>query len=366
VATLDLSGRPLRVNPALEQLVGRSADRVEGHDWSDAVPLFNERGYPIPWEQSLPAQAVRERRVVFNSGYDLHLACSDGRRVPVSMTAAPLVVADKLAGAVVVLRDVSHEREVDQLKSSLVSTVSHELRTPLTMIQGFSELLLTRDDLGPVRSRDALERVHVSSKRLGRLIDDLLSVSRIESGKLTADLAPVALSVVIADVVASFEAQSGRQFLTEVDPELGPVLADQDKVLQVVTNLVSNAVKYSSVPSAIEIGACVVGDHAEISVTDHGIGMSEEEQSHLFERFARADRPEVRLAGGTGLGLYITKSLVELQNGQLWARSSRDRGSTFSVSLPLARAPGDAADEMYQQRDDMYQQRKVLEKALDR
>ena len=170
------------------------------------------------------------------------------------MTAAPLVVGDKLAGAVVVLRDVSHEREVDQLKSSLVSTVSHELRTPLTMIQGFSELLLTRDDLGPARSRNALEQVHVASKRLGRLIDDLLSVSRIESGKLTAELGPVDLAAVISDVVATFAAQSGRSFLTEVDPQLGPAMADQDKVVQVVTNLVSNAVKYSPVPSAIEIG----------------------------------------------------------------------------------------------------------------
>lgn len=334
VATLGPDGRPLRVNPALELLGGRPAAALVGHDWAEAVPLYDRHGDPISWQRSIAAQAVRERRVVSSSGYDLHLGRSDGRRVPVAMTAAPLVVAERLAGAVVVLRDVSHEREVDQLKSSLVSTVSHELRTPLTMIQGFSELLLTRDDLGPDRSRDALEQVHSSSRRLGRLIDDLLSVSRIESGKLTVELAPVELGAVIADVVASFEAQTGRRFVLDVDPGLSPVQADADKIVQVVTNLVSNAVKYSPETSAVEIGASLVGDHAELSVTDQGIGMTDQDRSRLFEKFARADRPEVRKAGGTGLGLYITKSLVELQHGQMGPQCTRWRQHLFGLAPP--------------------------------
>lgn len=360
VATIDPSGRPLLVNPALEDLSGRTAGELLGHDWSEAIPLYDQQGHLIVWEASIAAQAIGEGRVVASSGYDIHLARPDGRRVPVTITATPFIVADKLTGAVVILRDVSREREVDQLKSSLVSTVSHELRTPLTMIQGFSELLLSRDDLGPDRSRDALQQIHRSSQRLGRLIDDLLSVSRIESGKLSVDFGPVDLGAVITDVVATFEAQTGRHFVTEVDPRLTPVLADLDKVVQVVTNLVSNAVKYSPVPGAIEVVASHAGDHAEISVTDHGIGMSEDERAHLFEKFTRADRPEVRKAGGTGLGLYITKSLVEMQHGQLWVRSALGAGSTFSVSLPLAQGPDGAGGGEHDQK------RRALEEAIDR
>jgi PAS domain S-box-containing protein len=360
VATLDSSGRPVRVNPALERLGGRPACDMENRDWSEAFPLYDQRGDPITWEESIPAQAIRERSVVTTSGYELHLARSDGNRVPIAITAAPLVIADEIVGAVVVLRDISQEREVDQLKTSLVSTVSHELRTPLTMIQGFSELLLTRDDLGRERSRDALQQVHSSAQRLGRLIDDLLSVSRIESGKLTVEVAPVDLAAVISEVVASFEAQTGRRFVVELDSGLAQALGDRDKIVQVITNLVSNAVKYSPAPSSVEIVARSGDNYAEVSVIDHGIGMTEEEQSHVFEKFTRADRPEVRKAGGTGLGLYISKSLVEIQRGQLWVRSTPEGGSTFSLSLPLAGAsalPASNGDD---------KQRRTLEDALDR
>ncbi|MGH9091069.1 MAG: sensor histidine kinase [Acidimicrobiales bacterium] len=336
VASLGPTGQLLRVNPALEHLTGHRAKELEGRLWSEAFPLYDQQGTPIAWEESIVAEAIRERRVVASSGYSLHLAQSDGRRVPIAVTAAPLATGAELDGAVVVVRDVSHEREVDQLKSSLVSTVSHELRTPLTMIQGFSELLLTRDDLGAVRSRESLQQIHASSQRLGRLIDDLLSVSRIESGKLTVDLAPVDLSGVVAEVLSPFEAQNGRHFVTELDPSLGPVFADRDKTVQALTNLISNAVKYSPESSRIQILTRSAGDHAEISVADEGIGMTAEEGVGVFEKFSRLDHPQVRKVGGTGLGLYITKSLVELQHGQLWVRSEPGRGSTFAFSLPLA------------------------------
>ncbi len=338
VAALGPSGQVLRINPALEQLTGHRAREIEGRPWSEAFPLFDQRGTPLVWEESIVAEAIRERRVVASTGFSLHLARSDGRRVPIALTAAPLVAGDELDGAVVVVRDVSHEREVDQLKSSLVSTVSHELRTPLTMIQGFSELLLTRDDLGAARSRESLQQIHASSQRLGRLIDDLLSVSRIESGKLTVDLAPVHLAGVVTEVLAPFEAQNGRNFVTQFDPDLGPVYADRDKTVQALTNLISNAVKYSPESSRIQIFIRSAGDHAELSVVDEGIGMTAEEGAGVFEKFSRLDHPQVRKVGGTGLGLYITKSLVELQHGQLWVRSVPGKGSTFAFSLPLATA----------------------------
>jgi PAS domain S-box-containing protein len=161
VATLSPTGTPILISPALERLAGRPAGELIGQPWSDAIALYDHHGQPICWEDSIAFQAIRDGHVVASSGYDLHLARPDGQRIPVLLTASPLLAGGELLGAVIVLRDVSHEREVDQLKSSLVSTVSHELRTPLTMIQGFSELLLDRGNMAATRSREALEQIQI-------------------------------------------------------------------------------------------------------------------------------------------------------------------------------------------------------------
>jgi PAS domain S-box-containing protein len=349
VATIGSDGVVGSANPALERLTGKLASDLAGARWEDALALYDQRGNPVAWADSLPAQAAGEDRVLATSGYGLHLARPDGQRVPVSMTAAPLRAGHELLGAVVVLRDVSTEREVDQLKSSLVSTVSHELRTPLTMVQGFTELLLSRYDMGAARSREALEQIHASALRLGRLIDDLLSVSRIDAGKLRVDLAAVEVPDVLREVVnlvgshstnahpvANGAPREADRLVLDVPADLPLVLADRDKLVQVILNLVSNALKYSSAPAPVRVVVEPKHDHAEISVIDRGIGMSEAECSQVFEQFARADRPEVRKVNGTGLGLYITKNLVEMQHGQVWVKSEPGRGSIFAFSVPLA------------------------------
>jgi signal transduction histidine kinase len=214
-----------------------------------------------------------------------------------------------------------------------VSTVSHELHTPLTMIQGFSELLLTRA-LGPDKSLEALRQINSAATRLCRLIDDLLSVSRIESGRLTVRAAPVELTEVIQEVVAGFPAD--RIIEPDVEGFWPPVMADRDMMVQILTNLVSNALKYSSPDKAVSVRARRNGTTAEVAVEDLGIGMTDDEAGRIFRKFFRADRDEVRQAGGTGLGLYITKELVEKQGGQITVRSEPGRGSTFVFTVPVA------------------------------
>ncbi len=341
VATVDPDGTVLKINPALERLAGQRGESVEHRPWASSFVLFDERGVAMAWEDTVVAQAMAQRHVVASRGYGLTLETAGGRRLPVAVTAAPLVVdRGTRSGAVVVVRDVSNEREVDQLKSSLVSTVSHELRTPLTLIQGFSELLLARCDLGKDQAQVALNEIHLSSQRLGRLIDDLLSVSRIESGRLTADFETFELSGAVSEVLAAFAAAADHPYTTDIDGQVGPVLADRDKTIQVLTNLVSNASKYSPVGSEVRIVARTVAQHVEVDVIDCGIGMTEADTDAIFEKFSRTNRPEVRKVGGTGLGLYITKNLVEMQGGQLWLRSHPGEGSTFTFTLPLAGAAG--------------------------
>ncbi|HTW07635.1 MAG TPA: ATP-binding protein [Acidimicrobiales bacterium] len=341
VATIAPDGRLQSANPALGRMLGAPDIDLVGKSWDEALRFYDERGHTVAWAGSLTHQAIEQRTVVATTGYERFLARADGRRLPVSVTAAPLLAGEELLGAVLVLRDISSEREVDQLKSSLVSTVSHELRTPLTMVQGFAELLIAREDLGEQRCREALGQIHSSALRLGRLIDDLLSVSRIDSGKLRVDLAAVDVAQVLYEVERAVAAtpNAGR-LVVNVAPGFPAVLADRDKLFQVVTNLVSNALKYSEAPRPVTVVATCGPDHAEISVADQGIGLSETECKQVFEKFVRADHPEVRKVSGTGLGLYISKSLVEMQHGQIWVNSEPGQGSVFAFSLPLApRAP---------------------------
>jgi PAS domain S-box-containing protein len=334
VVITDAEGHVVSINRAMERLTGWRQDEAEGRPYEEVCPLVDARGHLIPPEKGFLTRAIAARDVVVSRGYDVSLLIRDGRRVPVSISAAPILESrGELLGGVDVLRDVSHEREVDQLKSSLISTVSHELRTPLTMIQGFSELLLTRDS-DEKSSREALEQINASAGRLGRLIEDLLSVSRIESGRLEMRLHPVDLSEAVEEVTALLGRD--RDVRIDIDRDLPPVLADGELLIRILTNLLSNAVKYSSPEAPISVSARSDDSSVEVSVSDHGIGLSKDEAARLFEKFFRADRPEVRTAGGTGLGLYITKNLVEMQDGQIWCESEVGKGTTFRFTLPLA------------------------------
>ena len=335
VLITDTGGTIVSVNPAMERLSGWSSDEICGQPFG-FFTLLDLKGEPVPLENRPLAMALASGRPQAIRGYDRILVCRDGSRVPLAGSAAPIIDDQgNLLGGVAVVRDVSYEREVDQLKSSLISTVSHELRTPLTMIQGFSELILTRRP-PPGKAEEALRHINSSAQRLARLIDDLLAVSRIESGRTDVRRGRIDLQVVFDEIAAEFREQ--RPIETGLDPQLTLLLADPDMLVRILTNLVSNAVKYSPPGSPVRLTARREGRNAEISVTDSGVGMSEAERGRLFERFFRADREEVQKAGGTGLGLYIAKSLVEMQGGRIWVETELGRGSTFTFSLPLAAA----------------------------
>ena len=314
-------------NLALESLSGWPSDEVRGRPAHDVYRVFDERG-----EQVFLSSKVLNGDPAATGNFTLE--SKDGHRVPIQTTTAS-IQDEKGArlGYVVVGRDVSREREIDALKSILVSTVSHELRTPLTMIQGFSELLLSRE-LDEERSRKAATEINVSAERLSRLIDDLLSVSRIESGRMELDLSALDLRTMVEEVVRPFSAGEGPRFQMNVDDL--QVRADKDRMMQILTNLVSNAVKYSEAHSPVVITAHASGASAEIAVIDRGIGMSQAEMASAFEMFSRVDRPEVKDVGGTGLGLYITRSLVEAHGGQIWIENQPGGGTRFAFTLPLA------------------------------
>jgi len=260
-----------------------------------------------------------------------------GRKVPVAVSSAPIFDArGRVVGGVDVIRDVSKEREIDEVKSALISTVSHELRTPLTLIHGFAELLVLRD-MPVERQRSSAVEILDASRRLARLIDDLLSVSRMESGRLVLDPRPLDLGTVVERILSPFRAMAATHTLRAKLPGSLPVVwGDPDKVEQILTNLVGNAIKYSPGGGEVLVTVEHDGDSVQVSVRDQGIGMSPRDMGQLFEKFYRVDRDEVRRAGGTGLGLYITKRLVEMHGGRLWAESWPGVGSVFSFTLPTS------------------------------
>lgn len=249
---------------------------------------------------------------------------------------------EEFVGLVTVFRDITKEHEVDRMKTEFVSTVSHELRTPLTSIKGYVDLILD-GDAGEINDdvREFLITVQSNSDRLAELINDLLDISRIETGRLRLDLEPTSLPRVMNEVLDSVRAQvAARQLTLQVDlpPDLPPVYADMQRLHRVLLNLVTNAYKYTPPGGTITITAQVVDDgyKVQVDVADTGIGISEVDQQRLFSRFFRADHPLVRAASGTGLGLAIARSLVDLHGGEMWMTSELDKGSAFSFTIPLA------------------------------
>jgi PAS domain S-box-containing protein len=341
VITTDGEGRITSINPATERLFGWPADEVIGYPYVEAFPLLDKTGRPIPESERFLTLAIGSRHVVTSRGFDTAILARDGRQVPVAVTASPILDDEgEPVGGVMVLRDVTPEHSADRLKSSLISTVSHELRTPLTMIQGFSELIATRR-LREEQVVTAAGQINSSAARLGRLIDDLLSVSRIDAGRV--EVRPERLE--LPDAVAEAVATSAPERTVTTDVDRAPaILADPDLLARILTNLISNAVKYSPDDTTISVTATPAGDHVEVSVEDRGIGISDEEASQLFTKFFRADRREVRDKRGTGLGLYITKNLVEMQGGRIAVRSRPGEGTTVSFALPAFPTDGEVAE----------------------
>lgn len=236
------------------------------------------------------------------------------------------------------LQDVTRNYIADKLKNEFVAVVSHELRTPLSAMQGFSELLLTQE-ASPERRKLWLEMINRESVRLSSLIEDLLSLSRIESGRI--DLRPerVELESVIRQCIEILRVGSSKHsFKIEIEENLPSVKADRDKLIQVLNNIVGNAIKYSSKGGQIVVRAGYSQDdpeHVLVSVTDQGVGITKAEVPRVFEKFYRVRGINNKEVKGTGLGLTITRNLVELQGGRIWVESEQGKGSTFFFTIPL-------------------------------
>jgi len=325
ILILDPQGRVERANPAAERMFGRERGELAG---LPAAQLFAKDAQDVLAALGREAHDGGLRREVTG-------ARKDGSRFPLELSLAD-TKADDL-GVLLFTRDISERRHVERLKDEFVSTVSHELRTPLTSIAG-SLGLIAGGAAGqlPEKAARLISIAQSNSQRLVRLINDVLDLEKLESGKLpfqfsVLDLRDIAQRAI--DGVRGYADQLGVELLL-ADGPAAPVRGDTDRLVQVVTNLLSNAAKYSPTGEAVRVKVEREGGNAALSVADHGPGVPEAFRDRIFARFAQADSSD-RGKGGTGLGLYIAREIAERHGGRLWFESPQGGGSTFHLDLPL-------------------------------
>ena len=326
----------LAANKRSQELFGVPVERITGQRLEDAGTLFDQ----IFGEAQELHDLFLTSSADTTQDYDRIVVQNWPQARELQLYSTPVRDQHGFLGRLFVFRDVTHEREVNRMKTEFVSLVSHELRTPLTSIKGYTEMVLD-GDAGEINeeAREYLGIVFNNAERLVALVNDLLDLSRIESGRIQIKSEPLDLNEIVQTVVVSLQQKirEKEQSLTvDVDPQATQIVGDRDKLVQAVMNYVSNAYKYTPPGGDIRIVVSKQSDFAHVSVRDTGYGISPEDQARLFTRFYRVDNSMTREIGGTGLGLSIVKQLIELQGGEVSVESAPNEGSTFSFSVPLS------------------------------
>jgi signal transduction histidine kinase len=321
-----------RCNTALERMLGEPREQIVGKDHDEIIRWAREPQGTTLQEAEAEGWLLRPDASLYVEG-DLERPLPPP--LPVGITYAPLLSQDgKLRNIVLSVRDITHFRDAEELKSTFISIVSHELRTPVTLIKGYASTL-RRDDAKWDRTvvRDSLTVIEEEADRLSELIDDLLDASRLQAGGLSLTRADVSLPDLARRVAERFAPQSTRHTILTNFPEKFPlVLGDERRLEQVIANLVSNALKYAP-EGEIRVMGTVRPAQVIVCVSDQGPGIDARDLPHIFDRFYRSNKA-VKQTKGAGLGLYLARAIVEAHGGRIWADSKAETGATICFSLP--------------------------------
>lgn len=343
VMVVDTTRRVQLFNKAAQTLTGWDEASATGIDYNAILQLRTIDDKQLGPINDPFAQAWTQGTSVVRD--DLCMMTRSGRKSQLSLSISPLLdESGSPTGAIALFRDISHEKEVERQKDEFVSTASHEMRTPVAAIEGYIALAMnsnvaTIDD----RAKKYLDKAHETIQHLGELFRDLLSVTKADEGALGGKIEPINVPKLLEGAVGDMQFAAQKKNLTLVlqtsnttGKALSPlyhVAANPERLREVVMNLIDNAIKYTPEGG---IKVVMAGDDKEVrvSIVDTGPGIAAEDQPHLFQKFYRIDNTDTRTIGGTGLGLYLCRRLIEAFNGRIWVESQLKKGSSFNFSLP--------------------------------
>jgi signal transduction histidine kinase len=296
----------------------RPKDR-QGHD-------LGLQGSPIL--QAFAGQRVADREML--------IVARDGQQFTVSVNASCIYSAHgEPTIGILTVRDISREREQEEQRSTFISVISHELQTPIAIIKGYASTLARSDAvLNPEALHTRLKAIEEEADRLNKLVGNLLYASRIQAGGLQMDVTPLDLAPLIARVAERLRVKNPEAAIAlDLPPHMPTVMADRERIEEVLQNLLDNAIKYSPGKAQITVTCRTMGDEVIVSINDQGMGIPLREQAEIFERFQRAGNSKSSAIQGAGLGLYICRAIVDAHGGRIWVESTLHSGSTFSFSL---------------------------------
>lgn len=360
VVFMDEQGMIQLFNPGAAAITGWSQEEAVGLDWKSVFNFISSKGEPVGADTTPFARAKASGQTIRDN--NANLSSKSGNTIAVNFSVSPIITNAQVSGLVAIFRDVSKERAEESQRAEFISTASHEMRTPVAAIEGYLSLALNEKVATiDARAKDYLEKAHASTKHLGELFQDLLTSAKAEDGRLTNHPEVVEMGefmeqltndlhfaaqkknlgvdfmignnsiIDAATVDASTPVKFGGGervvrplYFTEIDP---------DRMREVITNLFDNACKYSD-KGKISLGLTGNDKVVQLYVRDTGHGIPPEDIPHLFQKFYRVDNSATRTIGGTGLGLFICRKIVELYNGRIWVESTLGQGSTFYINLP--------------------------------
>ncbi len=320
VVAFDKSGHILHMNPAAQQMLGM------------------EFGPELTYIQVFPNLNVEESDLGEGGRY-IEIDYAANKRILKILLAMFGTAEDENSGIMAVLHDITEQKKLDSSRREFVANVSHELRTPLTNVKGYTETLLDAgDELDGETRRNFLRVIYNESDRMTHIVKDLLTLSQLDYGKMDMEMSPIPVKLIVQNIASAMLIEARGQGLTletKLEEPLPLILADRNRMEQVIANIVSNAIKYNRPGGTVTLSAFSQEDKVVIKVQDTGIGIPQEDIPRLFERFYRVDKARSRERGGTGLGLAIAKEIVEQHQGTIGVESQLDAGTTVTITLPV-------------------------------
>ena len=341
VIAIDKEGRTIVFNRAAAKITQFSMREALGRPFEEIFACQTGRG-ENPLKKALETGEVQ-------MDHSADLISRTGERIPLSVTCSPFLSEyDEVVGGLAVFRDMTEFREIDNMKTEFISTVSHELRTPLTSIKGAIGLIMG-GVAGEINEevRELLNIAQKNTDRLIKIINDMLDISKIESGKIQMNKEPLYITDCVrrsVEGISAFAHQNNIRIETDLPPATSVILADKDRIDQVITNLLSNAIKFTPAGGQVTVSVREEDDFVKVSVKDTGIGVPETHLERIFDKFHQVDRTAARQKGGTGLGLSICYAIVNEHGGKIWAESIVGKGSTFSFTLPRLKGGEELAE----------------------